>query len=688
LLGSLLHLRWLRFLFGTAALATVYFGAAKLGLRLGIAEQVSAVWPPTGIALAAVLLCGFGALPGVALGAFLANATANEPLLTAGAIAGGNTLEAFVGAWLLRRVGGFDKGLDRLRDVLGLVLLAAIGSTLISATIGAGSLCLTGVQPGRSFAALWSVWWLGDAVGALVITPLLLTLFSRTFRNELQSQALEALILLLSLGTLLGLVFGGPFLGMQLNYPVEYVVFPFVIWAGLRFSPGMTALVTALVASLAIYGTLKGFGPLGRWGPGTSLILLQSFISVVGVTGLVLSAAISERRQAEQEKERLFHEVQEVVQRKDAFLATLAHELRNPLAPIRNSLHIMKSAVADRTVLERARRMIERQVHHLVRLVDDLLDVSRAMTGKLSVQREQIELAAVISRAVETAHPIIEAGVHELSVRLPPYRIVLEGDMVRLAQVIANLLNNAAKYTERGGRIELSAELEGNQAVLRVRDNGMGIAAEMLEKVFQPFVQAERSLARSHGGMGVGLALARTLVEMHGGRISARSAGLGSGSEFEVRLPAQAAGDRSRGASESDDHLAIPSALPRRDVLVVDDNVDAAESLAMLLRLEGQDVRVAHNGVAALAAVRSQLPAAVFLDLAMPGMDGYEVARRLRQEAASMKLLLVAVTGHGTVEDQRRSREAGFDHHLTKPIDPASIHRLLAQTLRPGPRPS
>jgi PAS domain S-box-containing protein len=364
--------------------------------------------------------------------------------------------------------------------------------------------------------------------------------------------------------------------------------------------------------------------------------------------------------------------------RKDEFLAMLAHELRNPLAPVRNALQIMKMPGVDDATARQARDMMERQVQHLVRLVDDLLDVSRMMRDKIELRKQRVELATVIARAIETARPFIDGHGHDLTVSLPSEPIWLEADLIRLAQVVSNLLANAAKYTEDGGRIWVTAEHEGAEIVVRVKDTGIGIDAEMLPLIFGLFVQADRSLARSHGGMGIGLSLVRKLVEMHGGKVEAHSEGPNRGSEFVVRLPI-AAGRSSPGPPDSRDNRVAPARLitPLR-VLVVDDNRDAAESLALLLRGEGHDVQVAHDGRTALEVARNHRPDVAFLDIGMPGMDGYELSRQLRAQPALEKLLLVAVTGWGQEEDRRRSRQAGFDRHLVKPVEPASLQRLLS----------
>lgn len=389
---------------------------------------------------------------------------------------------------------------------------------------------------------------------------------------------------------------------------------------------------------------------------------------------------MTERKKAEESARRLAAETtarrvaEENERRKDEFLATLAHELRNPLATIRNSLQILKMPLLDAPAAQQTREMMERQVHHLVRLVDDLLDVSRVMRGKIELRKELVELATVMACAVETAKPLIEAQGHELEISIPAESLLVDADSVRLAQVIGNLLTNSAKYSEANGRIWLSARRDGEQAVLTVRDTGVGIAPDMLPHVFELFVQADHRSVKAQGGLGIGLTLVKNLIEMHGGNVEAHSAGMGQGCEFVVRLPLQ----------KRPEPMIPEVALQRQEIapqghrlLVVDDNQDAALTLAMLLRLLGHQVQVAHRGEMALELAASFQPHLVFLDLGMPGMDGYEVARRMREIPGMQNTVLAALTGWGQREDLRRTAEAGFDHHLVKPPEPRLLEELL-----------
>jgi signal transduction histidine kinase len=375
------------------------------------------------------------------------------------------------------------------------------------------------------------------------------------------------------------------------------------------------------------------------------------------------------RRETEQQ-------LKDAAQRKDEFLATLAHELRNPLAPIRNGLHLMRLAGNDDALVEKARTIMERQVQQMVRLVDDLLDVARISRNKLELRREWLELATVVNSAVETSRPVVDAAGHHLEVSIPPEPVRLYADPVRLAQALSNLLNNAAKYSEPGRQIWLTAEHQNNQVVLSVRDAGMGIPQDELQHIFGMFVQADHSIENSRGGLGIGLTLVQRIVRMHGGAVEARSEGRGKGSEFVIRLPGvPAANAAEHNQTHKDDTW--KSSAPLR-ILVVDDNGDSAESMALMLKFAGHTVAVANDGLEALEVAKTFQPHAAFLDLGMPKLNGYDTARQIRQQPWGNNMVLVALTGWGQQEDKRRSKEAGFDAHLVKPVDHRSLEKILA----------
>jgi signal transduction histidine kinase/integral membrane sensor domain MASE1/ActR/RegA family two-component response regulator len=835
------------FLGGVLAIAAVYFATAKLGLRMAfVAEQVTVVWPATGLAMGVLLWLGWRYWPGVALGAFLANATAGAPVGTALGIATGNTLESVIAVGLLRWA-GFANSFERLKDVLAFVLLAAVGSTMVSATIGVTSLCLGGVQPWEAYGTLWWVWWLGDATGALLVTPLILSWRRWPIGRWEARKVAEAVALLLATAAAAVLLFGGVFDSRFAGHPLPYLVFPFVVWAALRFGQPGTTVATFVVALIAVVGTINGLGPFSAGGVHENLVLLQTFLGVVAITALLLSAAITERDLAERRRAtdfavtqilaqsagfaeaiprildvicenlawdlgcfwtvdrhggvlrcvevrhlpgvhvekfetitrqstfapgiglpgrvwssgvpawlpdvtqdanfpraptavreglhsgfsfpvRLADEVLGVIEffsseirqpdhdllrmfatvgghigqflerrraedalrdsekqlresdrRKDEFLAMLAHELRNPLAPLRNAVQVLRQA-DNAELVESMRALIERQLQHMIRLVDDLLDLSRVTRGKIELRKERVDLATAIERAIETSRPLLEASHHQLEVSLPECPVWLNADVTRIAQVVTNLLNNAAKYTREGGHIRLRAEREGGDVVIRVQDDGIGIPASMLPHVFDMFTQVDTSPERSQGGLGIGLTLVKTIVALHGGSVQATSAGLGQGSEFLIRLPigTEAASAAGESHALTDQDWVAPS----RRILVVDDNRDAADSLAMLLRLRGHEVQTAYDGAAALEIARAYRPEVMLLDLGMPRMSGYEVARQARKSDALRDTVLVAVTGWGQAEDRQRSEEAGFDDHITKPADPAVLEKLLASLPR------
>ena len=361
--------------------------------------------------------------------------------------------------------------------------------------------------------------------------------------------------------------------------------------------------------------------------------------------------------------------------RKDEFLATLAHELRNPLAPIRNAVQVLKAKGPPDPELDSARAVLDRQVQHMTRLLEDLLDVSRISRSRLDLRRGRVGLASVVEAALETSRPVIESSGHNLTVTLPPEPIYLEADSVRLAQVFANLLNNAAKYTDEGGEVRLTAERQGSDVVVSVQDSGIGIAAEMLPRVFEIFSQATPALGRSQGGLGIGLSLVKGLVELHGGRVEAKSGGPGQGSEFIVRLPVAAAASASEAPRSKE---SAPKFATTYRILIVDDNRDSADSLAMLLQIMGNQVGTAYDGEQAIELADSMRPDVVLLDLGMPKLNGYDACRRIRQQPWGQSVCLVALTGWGQEEDRRRTEEAGFNCHMVKPVDTDTLLTLLS----------
>ena len=777
------------------AVGVLYVGAAKFGLALAIdAPQVTAVWPPTGLALAAVFLLRGPAVAGVLVGAFAANASLGEPLWVAAGIAAGNTLESVVGAALLRRF-GFDGRLARSRDVVALFGALAV-APVVSATIGVAFLGAGGVQPAASLPALLWLWWLGDALGGLVFAPVLFVWASGEFARR-RFAVVEAVLL----GAV---VVAGNLLAFTQPPPAmlaEYIVFPFLIWGALRFGPLGSATVAALTDVIAVGATHLGSGPFAGAGPESGLVLLQVFMAVATATGLLLGAVVAEQQRAqekarlserrlvlaleaagmgvwdwnistgevrwsgelepmhglprggfagtyeafrtlihpddrervekainrsvemrtpyeaefrilgadgqerwtdargqvvedrlgrpvrmvgvgidvtrqkrqEEELRRQAERLSETDRRKDEFLAMLSHELRNPLAPILHAAELLGHE--DAGLVREAREIIRRQAAHLTRLVDDLLDVSRITRGTVRLERRSVPLREVVDAAVDTWRHLLAKRQQRLTVELPPEPIRLDGDATRLAQVVSNVFHNAIKFTPEGGSIAILAEREGDGVAIRVRDDGMGMAPEELERVFDLFVQGPPPLDRPQGGLGLGLTLARRLAELHGGTVEATSAGPGRGSEFVVRIPE----GKTPSDTASSTTAAPPESPPRpaRRVLVVDDNEDAREALRFLLEDEGHAVRTAGDGPGALDELDGFRPEVVLLDIGLPGLDGYEVAREMRAREAGRETLLVAVSGYGLPEDRARSRAAGFDDHLLKPVAPQVLLDLV-----------
>jgi PAS domain S-box-containing protein len=382
---------------------------------------------------------------------------------------------------------------------------------------------------------------------------------------------------------------------------------------------------------------------------------------------------LTQRRQLERARAET-EAMADLNRRKDEFLAMLSHEIRNPLAPVLNAIHLLRLQKETDIVQQQAREIIERQVAHLVRIVDDLLEVSRITTGRIRLQREHIDLRAVVDHAVEAVRPALQRRRQEFAVAKSKKPVWLHGDAARIEQVIVNLLNNASKYTPEGGRIWVTVQQESDDAVLRVRDNGVGITADLLSRIFDLFAQADRSLDRSQGGLGVGLTVVQRLVELHGGKVQASSEGLGKGSEFVVRLPVAA-------PSSGHDHSKAGSASNQSSralrLLMVDDNKDAADTAALLLRDWGHDVHVAYSGSEALQASLTFQPNAILLDIGLPGMDGYEVARRLREMPQFKHACIMALSGYGQENDLERSKLAGFDLHLVKPVRMEKVQEFL-----------
>jgi signal transduction histidine kinase/CheY-like chemotaxis protein len=654
-------------------LVILYFAAGKLGLHFAfVHSSATAVWPPTGIAIAAVLLFGYRVAPAIFVGAFLVNITTTGSVPSSLGIAFGNTLEAVAAGFLVTRFAGGPATFSRARDILRFSVLAGLVSTTISATIGVTSLVLTGSADSSQFGAIWLTWWLGDAAGALIVTPLLVLWLTTRSLGPLGERPAESILLLLVVVATGALVFMYPALS---TYPLPFLCIPALVWAAFRFGQREVATGVAILSAIAAWATVSGSGPFVMRSENESLLLLQAFMATIAALTLPVAALVWERKAVEQERAVLLDreraaraEAEAANHAKDEFLAMLSHELRNPLAAIGNAAQVLVGFEKDEFAY-RAVEIIERQTRHLSRLIDDLLDVARVMAGKIVLTRERVNLADAVERSVAVIVGTGQLQGHQTEVELEP--VWVNADPARLSQVVENLLINAIKYTPARGLIRIQTRVDGDEAVLRVQDSGMGIAPELLPRVFELFTQGQRSLDRAQGGLGIGLALVRRLVELHGGRVAAYSEGPSKGSAFVVCLPRA---DARRTDDVAADAVAARP-MSRKRIVIIEDDADGREALCMQLLMAGHEVHEAKDGKSGIEVVQRVRPDVVLLDIGLPGLDGYEVARRLKSRHDCPRL--VAVTGYGRSEDKDRAKTAGFDAHLTKPVEPDELHRML-----------
>ena len=830
------------------AVFAIYVVSGKLGLAFAFLHaSATPLWPPAGIALAALLLFGIRVWPAIFLGAFVVNVTTAGSVLTSLGIAVGNTLEALLGAYLVRRFAGGAAVFERAQDIFKLAAFAALGSTAVSATIGVASLVATGYAESAGAAWIWLTWWLGDASGILLLTPVIVLWGRRSSDRPLQRRPLEIVMLFTVVVAAAVLVFGGVLPEGWRRLPTAFVTIPSLLWAAYRFGPPVTSAALVVLFAVAVAGTLNGTGPFSSYVPSVSLPLVQAFLAMMALTTLPLAAVVAERRRAEDaarvrqaqlhvladiaqsisasldidtvleriadgartlcrsdraaiflrdersavmvprfrvgpstssyddlhirageglgglvmqagrplrtsnypmdprvtesmrgiaeqrgtvalmvvpiliakevagllyvsnrsarsfrdddeavmirlaeqaaiaiQNARLFAregaartEAEAANRSKDEFLAMLSHELRNPLGAIGSAIQLLER-VTNPTVAARAQGVIARQTQHLSRLVEDLLDVSRAVTGKIALQREVVDLAAIADRAVAGLVARHAERARDISLDARPVRVL--GDAVRLEQVVNNLLENAMKYTPAGGPVVVTVGQDGDNAVLAVADTGVGIAPELLPRIFDLFVQADRSLERTAGGLGIGLTLVRQIVELHGGTVQASSDGAGQGSRFTVRLPVTDIALPTRAAGPA------PGGRRHR-ILVIEDNEDAREMLGELIRVLGHEIHAVADGMSAVETALRLLPDLTLVDIGLPGVDGYEIARRIRGDPRGQRLRLVALTGYGRSEDRERALACGYDDHIVKPVDQARLATLLGEALDKPPSP-
>jgi signal transduction histidine kinase len=527
-----------------ASVFGLYVLAGKVGLSVAFVHaSASAVWPPTGIALAAFLTLGYRAWPAIFTGAFVVNVTTAGSVATSLGIATGNTLEGLLAAYLVDRFANGVGAFDRAQDVFTFAGLAGVLSTTVSATIGVTSLALGGYADWAAVGPVWLTWWLGDAVGALIVVPVVVLWLEDARADSIRRRPLEAMSLFLST-ILVGLAVFGDLvhvIGLA-TFPLTFLCTPPLIWAAFRFRQREAATLTALLSGIAIWATLRGLGPFASASANESLLLLQAFMGTVSVMILSAAALVDERRRMEQDRGDLLvraqaarAEAESANRAKDEFLAMLGHELRNPLAVIISAVSVLDRTESQDEIAERARRAIRHQITHLSRVVDDLLDVARVTSGTIVLACEPLNLATGVQRCVSLLASAGRLERHIVDVAAEP--VWVHADPTRLDQIVSHLLTNATRFTPPGGAIRVRVRSEGDEAILRVEDTGIGIPPGLLPPAFEPFELGERGLDRGQGGLGVGLTLVRRLVALHGGRVEASSEGPGLGSEFVVRLP-------------------------------------------------------------------------------------------------------------------------------------------------------
>ncbi len=660
-----------------AGVFCAYILIGSIGLAIHASGVVAMLfWPSSGIALATLILYDGRAWPAVFCAAFLVSVLIGVPPLIALGIAGANVIGSLIGAALVKEYHDYHASILRARDNVGIVGSAFL-IPFITATIGAGGVWIAGeILPGM-FLSTWNNWWLGDALSILILTPFIVTWFREPYYERSRLQIIE---LFLTLGAVVATCIYVFWVPQSPFY--DYLFFP-LTWAALRTGPRGTTLAILLASGITFTSTLLGHGPFA----GQVLLYLEVFMLTMSAIFLIITTIVEERRHAletlEQhinELEIALHKISTEDEAKKEYLAVLAHELRNPLATILSSIELIHMEVLSvpksmgrllETINERARAMVH--------LLDDLLDISRISQKKLKLHKENVALNHFIDMLVLAIQPLMRRYGHTFSVTRPEEELFLDADPTRLDQIFINLLTNAAKYTKPPGFIEITAKREGNMAVVHICDTGMGIPRNMLRRIFEPFFQLNQGQKEGEG-IGMGLALTRQLVEMHGGTIEARSAGVNSGSEFVVKLPLAAAPIEQKPSGKSTIVLRKNNHSSRQQkrtfkILIVDDNKEATEALARLLRLRGHTTAYVHFGSQAASKALQFEPEVVFLDIGLPDMTGYEVAKILLEQ--KKPYYLIALTGYGQAEDKERAKEAGIHFHLTKPAGLKEIEAAL-----------
>ena len=663
-----LNLNYLQVLLAVVA---IYFVAGKLGLYFATFNPSSSpVWPPAGIALTALLLGGVSNLAGDFRRRLPANITTSGAVFASLGIASGNTLEAVVGAYLTVHCANGLKMFDRAGDFFKYVAISALAAS-ISSTVGLSSLALAGAASSNDFTRIWLTWWLGDVGGYLLVAPFLILWIVNPAMIRDPRRSLEASFTLMAIAVVGVLVFGGALPGVG-HYPLGFVSIPILVWSAFRFGQREAATAIMVLVASATWGIKQGLGPWARFAnPVGSLILPQAFMITMAVMTLAMAAVVWERKNAEAEANQARQQAENANRAKDQFLAMLGHELRNPLGALASAVRVLEIGNVPPEQAMRLRQIMARQSGHLTRLVDDLLDVGRVTAGTITLKRQPMNLGEYARECVATLCLNPEYAERDISLQTDP--VWIEGDRDRVEQILSNLLSNSVKHTSQDGKIILAVRREGDQAVVRVEDDGDGMSPDLLPQVFDLFVQAEQRSDRRGGGLGIGLTLVRRLVELHGGMVEAHSDGIGRGSVFIVTMPCVEVRpeDLKRQAAP------VRPEVSRR-ILIVEDNSDARIALRLMLERMGHQVFEADSGPSGVQSALANRPDVALVDIGLPEYDGYEVATRIRSAPNADGIILIALTGYGMPEDGRKAEQAGFDAHLVKPLDLGALAELLA----------
>ena len=659
-------------------LTVIYLIAGKLGLMLAsLHASASPVWPPAGIALAILLLLGYRVWPAIFIGAFLVNVTTAGNIATSFAIAAGNTLEALVGAWLVNRFAGGANAFGRPQGVFKFAVVAVI-STIISPAFGVTSLAFTGFADWTNYGAIWLTWWLGDTTGDLVFTPLVLLWGSASKPRWNKKEAAEVGALLLLLVLLSGFVFGG---GLELssqNYPIAFICGPVVIWTAFRFSQRETATGIFVLSAIAVWGTLHGFGPFIRPTENESLVALQSWIAVLTITAMALSAGMAERRRVEEELQQQKAVVEAANRTKDHFLAMLSHELRTPLTPVISSLESLQGEPAQTEDTKAALAMIRRNIELETQLIDDLLDFTRIARDKMQLQFAPVDAHLALSNVVEICRTEAEAKRLHVDLNLRANTHHVTADAAKFQQIIWNLLKNAIKFTPEDGKVVVSSSNPSPEVLtISVCDTGIGMEPEVMQRIFDPFEQGNRSFERRFGGLGLGLTISKSLAHAHGGMLTVQSDGPNRGSTFTLSmqtLPGTEVAIAPLRASSGASQKALK-------ILLVDDHQDTCAALEKLLIRRGHLVAAAHDVRSAMEASARDKFDLIISDIALPDGSGMDLMIQVR---AISNVPGIAISGFGNNGDIERSLQAGFSEHLIKPIKlddlEAAIERAISST--------